>query len=556
MIKQRLHSTKIVLLLFILSASFLFITCSKKTTDNVLSEQALSDKFFSQTTINDNDILNVAKQIKQKNDTEHFLLSFIQSKGYILWNEAEKVKSSKGLLTILPFAFDNGKEINGFIIARQDFQLNTTSFDVFTKNDLSIYGFIENSSKLDAQKVQSIVNYFNYKKFNTTAYKLQDIRQLPDSIRSKYANFLDKTKLLAKYQIKSSKTSNQSSNNLITTMALLDNGGCFGYWEETEWWWNPDGDACNCNGDEYYVYSTYEYISVCFDGGGGGYGGGGFGDGSGNTPPTGGGGGGSSSSNYDPNNPFNNLDNPIDASDDAIIDNGVSVSDNVDAPTNPRIIAQTSPRGNTEDMQHGTTEDPTGISPSSLLSTSDADLFQKMKDLFHTCTYFDNDLSTVGDAMIQKFQNKSGGQYSNNVLNSKVAQSSALINFVKAFGEQFNASLQIAGGNINNVSPINMQNIRPIFNGLYNKFHGLQILINDTEYTEIQLDNFTIDGSGNWSADITITIHDHFGLDKNDALTYQNWNQGFPAWWLLQHTRDYIPFETIVVVRKKISSHI
>lgn len=555
MIKQRFHSTKIALLLLILSASFLFITCSKKTTDNVLTEQALCAKFFSQTTINDNDILGIAKQIKQKNDNEHFLLSFIQSKGYILWNDAEKVKSSKGLLAILPFAFDNSKEINGFVIARQDLHLNTTSFDVFTKNDLSKYGFTENGSKLNAQKVQSIVNYFNNKKFNITTYKLQDIRQLPDSIRSNFSNFLDKKRLLAKFQIKSSKPSSSSSNNLVTTMALFDTGGCFGYWDETEWWWNPDGDECNCNGDEYYVYSTYQYITVCFDGGGGGYGGGGFGDIGGNNPPSGGGGGGSSS-NYDPNNPFNNLYNPIDASDDAIIDNGVIVSDNVDAPTNPRIIAQTSPRGNTEDMQHGTTGDPTGISPSSLLLTSDAYLFQKMKDLFHACTYFDNDLSTVGDTMIQKFQNKSGGQYSNNVLNSKVAQSSALINFVKVFGEQFNTSLQIAGGNINNVSPINMQNIRPIFNGLYNKFHGLQILINDTEYTEIQLDNFTIDGFGNWTADITITIHDHFGLDKNDALTYQNWNQGFPAWWLLQHTRDYIPFETIVVVRKKISSHI
>jgi hypothetical protein len=68
--------------------------------------------------------------------------------------------------------------------------------------------------------------------------------------------------------------------------------------------------------------------------------------------------------------------------------------------------------------------------------------------------------------------------------------------------------------------------------------------------------NFAIDGLGNWSADITITIHDHFGLDKNDALTYQQYHQGFPSWWLLQHTRDYIPFETIVIVRKKISSRI
>ena len=259
---------------------------------------------------------------------------------------------------------------------------------------------------------------------------------------------------------------------------------------------------------------------------------------------------------YDPNNPFSNLNNPIDASDDEIINNGVNISDNTDSPNNPRTIAQTSPRGNTEDMQHGTNGDPSGIFPSDLLTTTDNGLFLWMKDLFHSCTIFDNDLKNVGDDMIQKFHNNTGGTYSNSTLNSKVSQSSTLINFLKIFGEQLNTNLQITGGNINNVSLINLGAIRPIFNGLHNKFHGLQILINDTEFTDIQLDNFTIDASGNWSADVTVTIHDHFGLDKQDALTYEDWHQGFPSWWLLQHTRDYVPFETIITVRKKISSHI
>jgi hypothetical protein len=73
----------------------------------------------------------------------------------------------------------------------------------------------------------------------------------------------------------------------MRTTALFDIGGCFGYWEETEWWWFPSGNP-NQLLDSYYAYSTYDYISVCFDGGGGGYGGGGFGGGG----DLGGGGGG------------------------------------------------------------------------------------------------------------------------------------------------------------------------------------------------------------------------------------------------------------------------
>jgi hypothetical protein len=289
--KQWLNSTRTTLL-FILSASVFFITCSKKTTDSIGTEEVLSAKFFSQTSINDNDIQNIAKQIKQKNEDEHFLSSFIQNKGYILWNDVEKIKSSNGVLAILPFAFEKNEEVNGFVVARQDFQLSTTTFNVFTKKDLAQYGFAESSDKLNAQKVQSLINYFNYKIFNTSTYQLEDIRLLPDSIRSNYPHLLDKTKLLGKYKIKSLRNGTLSTNSIGSNTALFDLAGCFGYTEETEWWWNPDGDPCNCSGDEVYAYSTYSIVTVCFDGGGGGGGFVGSGSsGSTQTPPSNGGGG-------------------------------------------------------------------------------------------------------------------------------------------------------------------------------------------------------------------------------------------------------------------------
>lgn len=271
-------------------------------------------------------------------------------------------------------------------------------------------------------------------------------------------------------------------------------------------------------------------------------------------------GGGTAATSYDPNNPFSYLDNKVDASDDPLIENGITVLDNTGGQTDPinsRIIARTTPRGNTEDLQHSTTEDPTGISPTWLLSESDNSLFQYMTGLFYDCTFFDNSLETVGYDMINKFRNKTGGTYSNTVLNDKVSQSSTLINFLKKFGAILNTTLLQNGNSINNISTIDLGLIRPVFNGLYNKFHGLQILINDTEYTEIQLDHFVLDPStGSWTANVTVIIHDHFGLDKSDALKYQTYRTGFAAWWLLQHTRDYTPFETVVTVKKSISGHL
>lgn len=255
--------------------------------------------------------------------------------------------------------------------------------------------------------------------------------------------------------------------------------------------------------------------------------------------------------------PFSYPDFICNVPDKPVINNGVDVGDI--SPTTPpsansRLIAKTQNRGNTEDMQHGTNGNTTGITNTFLLQCPDWFLFEKMRGLLTTFSAFNSNLRSVGNAMIDKFQQKTGGTYSNSSLNNEVSASSDLSNFLKKFGEELNSRLKNSGGNINSISPIDLST-RPVFNGLYNKFHGLTILLNDTEYTEIQLDNFSIDNLGNWSADVTVIIHDHFGLDKHDALEYQGWHDGFAAWWILQNTRDYVPFETIVTVRKNLKGN-
>ncbi len=78
-------------------------------------------------------------------------------------------------------------------------------------------------------------------------------------------------------------------------------------------------------------------------------------------------------------------------------------------------------------------------------------------------------------------------------------------------------------------------------------------MINDTEKTTVQLDNFNPPVGGHWSATLTFTIVDHFGLDKHDALTYENYDYGFADWWLLQHTRNYTPLQTTIRLRVLLS---
>ncbi|WP_439504488.1 DUF3289 family protein [Sediminibacterium sp.] len=258
--------------------------------------------------------------------------------------------------------------------------------------------------------------------------------------------------------------------------------------------------------------------------------------------------------------PFNYPEQPYDAPDEPIINNGVSLSDEVDpgngSLTPPgRLIAKSRrTQPNIEDMLHGTDGNTTGILNLYPIMPKEWH-FNQMKDLFHACTFFDFQLKSVADEMIQKFKDRTGGEYTNPLLNAKVAQSSAMINYIKKFGKELNDKLRETGGNLNSISELNLT-YRPKFNGLFNKFHGLQILINDTESTDIHIDKFQMGASGSWSAEVTITIFDHFGIDKTDVLKYQFYHGGFSSWWILQRTLDYVPFKTVITVKEKIYSQL
>jgi hypothetical protein len=253
-------------------------------------------------------------------------------------------------------------------------------------------------------------------------------------------------------------------------------------------------------------------------------------------------------------NEFSRIDSPpANITEEPLIDNGITDSE---IPSNvnnafPKLIAQTTNRNNTEDMKYGTDGNGSGILTSRLQASS-PELFADMIRLFTICTSLSPTLRTVGLDMIDRFKYSSGVTYENASLNGEVGESATFKNFVRKFGSELKIKLKTSGGDINAITPFNLD-YRPIFNGLYNKFAGFQILINDTEYTEIKILNYKIDPATQaWIADLEVTITDHFGLDKNDALVYQGKHRGFASWWVLQHKKGHRPFETKITVRRRI----
>jgi hypothetical protein len=262
-------------------------------------------------------------------------------------------------------------------------------------------------------------------------------------------------------------------------------------------------------------------------------------------------------SSFTPVFDYTNLDNPVFVNDDTLqMPIGFDFKfENFSSTTAPpiRIIGKVPSRKNSEDTTYGTNCDHSGIL-SNMPGFTDQQLFDEMKHLFHKTSV--GILETVGDQMIARFRNSTGGSYTNNDLSQRVFESSAFQNFIIKFGNRLHIALKKANWNINSVDTIVMpQEQRPAFNGTYNKFTGLQILINDTEETIIELTGFSIHPvTHKWTANLNVIIKDHFGLDKNDALVYQDNHVGFAAWWILQHCRGYKPFETVVKFKMELVS--
>ncbi|SOD20569.1 DUF3289 family protein, partial [Pedobacter xixiisoli] len=255
-------------------------------------------------------------------------------------------------------------------------------------------------------------------------------------------------------------------------------------------------------------------------------------------------------------NEFSGINNPpANITEEPLINNGITINEVlVGAPQNQnRVIGSAQKRhgNNPEDLQYGTNGNTSGIY-AFMLSMNDQTLFNSMRSLLWQTSVLSPEMRNVTEQMANRFHNNIGGIFENATLTAQVKQSVQYQNFLKTFGAKLGERLTLVNGDINQVIKLETNDYRPIFNSAWNKFSGLQIAINDTEEHEIKLLNFRKEGGVLWYADVEVTIYDNFGLDKHDALHYQASHPGFAAWWLLQHTRNYKPFVTKVVIKSGI----
>ncbi len=180
-------------------------------------------------------------------------------------------------------------------------------------------------------------------------------------------------------------------------------------------------------------------------------------------------------------------------------------------------------------------------------TTTEEILWEYMEDLFNFFTPDNSGLEEIGHSFIERFGEDSNADYFNWDLCSTLLSHNTLKNSLKKFGAALNNSLKIHDGDITGLYLTLNQSVRPVFNTWFDKWHGYQILINDTERTDIETLSFTYDPiSKEWEGLFYIEITDHFGLDKLDALTYQEripFGIGFASWWRLQHKKDYEGFK-------------
>lgn len=178
--------------------------------------------------------------------------------------------------------------------------------------------------------------------------------------------------------------------------------------------------------------------------------------------------------------------------------------------------------------------------------------------LFNLTTIFDGEMEDIADGFVQQFKDNIGGTRHDPLLDAKIKEHPIMRTYIKRFGKKLNGSLKEKNGDIYAIdTPFDLDFKRPVFNTLWDRFHGYQILINDTEQTDIVLDSYTYnETTKEWTATFKFVIQDHFGLDKHDALKYQVYSYGFSAWWRLQHKRGYKLFVTIIWIKATIKGNL
>ena len=156
------------------------------------------------------------------------------------------------------------------------------------------------------------------------------------------------------------------------------------------------------------------------------------------------------------------------------------------------------------------------------------------------------DLVNNINAMVDKFESNSGGEYSNPILTQAVREHDSTKEFEQQIRNKLSTELNKYRGDINRWE----ENIRldghPVFSTTTDLFQGLKIAINDVWAYEVQIIEYNLSDRC-YKGKFSLTLYDHFGLDEPDIRNKPpKYLDGFRCWFILQHLDrfSYRPFVT------------
>ncbi len=282
--------------IFLFISILFFTSCRKVSVENYENPNTdLISQFFLTKTKPTKLVYQIMQDLKQKNTVNDLELNkFIKKEGFALWD--------KCVITIKQNNYRRGlNDANLDTVVLVPLALPETET---VKSYLEVH--INSNIQYELQKQSEYKNYAygQLKSDNKNAERFALEFMILNSKVFKYSRFKITDKDLFKTDLNTN-TSNENNTFYILRIPNINSqaesfdqvNDCY----EMEEWYNPNGDECNCSGDEYFTGNTY-WVGDCFNGGGGGGGfGSGFGLGLGGSSDP----GGSGSGGWAPINTYN-----------------------------------------------------------------------------------------------------------------------------------------------------------------------------------------------------------------------------------------------------------
>lgn len=189
------------------------------------------------------------------------------------------------------------------------------------------------------------------------------------------------------------------------------------------------------------------------------------------------------------------------------------------------------------------------------------DLWKDLIDMV-TLEFSIRDLGKDTLKMIRNFKDNAGLEFSNSNLTSEILKHKSTKEFCNRIEDCIKAQL-----NLSNCNPASLKDEfiyletinrfgRPSFKEFFDTIGGLRIMWNDTWAYEIYVTNFDTNDGVNYNVEYKVVLYDHFGLDKPDLEKIYYYHQGFRAWFVLQHVRNFKPFITKAEFDKSFAGNI